>query len=71
MVQYLIPYTVDLVLNILLNTFEESSDVEVIVHPQSGSSINIVTASDGLAGELWGKSGWIKRFSDERSSEEV
>lgn len=41
----------------------EENEFEVLVRDESGEKHDIVTTSDGLAGELFTKDGWVARFS--------
>ena len=51
----------------LLWATEQTKVVNVLVTTQGGD-VNVRKASDGLEGELWGKYGWIKKYSTKRAS---
>jgi len=64
-----IPRIVDTTLHHLLWTLEQESALNLSIETESDSFSNVCDASDGLSGELYGKRGWIARFSKERHEE--
>lgn len=62
----LVPKVVDTSLHTLLQSLEESNDIEITVKTDSGECVSIADASDGLAGELYSDKGWFARFSEKR-----
>jgi hypothetical protein len=61
----LLPKLVDSVLHHLLWTLEQSQELQVSVTIGDDRVDNINLISDGLSGEMYGKNGWIKKFSKE------
>jgi len=55
---------VDTTLHFLLSLVEESEQIDIVFHADSGETLNIKEISDGLAGELYTEDGWIARFSE-------
>jgi hypothetical protein len=62
----MIPRIVDTTLHHLLWTLEQQPNVRVSVELEGESVRSVREASDGLSGELYGRRGWIARFSGER-----
>lgn len=54
---------VDSVLHHLLSLLDEDESLELQVRPVSGAACSVKDESDGLAGELYGRRGWIAKFS--------
>lgn len=63
--QGLVPRIVDTTLHYLLAGLEEPSAIMLGVETTTGDVVKLRDASDGLAGELHGKNGWIAKFSKE------
>jgi glutamyl-tRNA reductase len=61
--QLLIRKVVDATLHNLLWTLEQEKSVSIAVQTSSVLVPSLREVSDGLAGELYGKRGWIVRFS--------
>ncbi|MGA3282913.1 MAG: epimerase [Verrucomicrobiota bacterium] len=60
----LIPLIVDTTLHHLLFTAEQERSLQLIIdNPGESAAHNLRDISDGLSGELYGKHGWIARFS--------
>lgn len=66
----LIPKVVDTTLHYLLWTFEQEGNVDISVVTNKGSVNTLSQESDGLAGELYGRNGWIKKYSHQRDYNE-
>jgi hypothetical protein len=66
--QTIIPIAVDFTINNFINLFEES-DLYDISYQSNNGWMSVSKLSDGLSGELFGKRGWIKRFSKQRYTE--
>lgn len=54
---------VDTVLHQLLFAIEQNEDIDVSVTIEDSTYNKISDISDGLAGELYGESGWIAKYS--------
>lgn len=65
----LIPEIIDSTLFYLFNMLDDEDDLKLYFTSRNGITIVLNEASDGLAGELFNKDGWINRFSTERSFE--
>jgi hypothetical protein len=61
--QVVLPAVVDSCLYNLLTTIEASNSLKVTFKSQAGETIEPAKQSDGLAGELYGRRGWISTFS--------
>ena len=61
----LLPQIVDTVLHHLLWTLEQSEDITVAVRTAKEQADSIKDLSDGLSGELYGRQGWIAKYSKE------
>jgi hypothetical protein len=60
-----VPLIVDAALHHLLFTAEQERGLQLIMNnPEGGVAQNLREISDGLSGELYGKHGWIARFSE-------
>ena len=57
------PMLVDKVLHNLLFLIDTSSEIKLSYKCNDGKFVDLADESDGLAGELPTKDGWIKRFS--------
>ena len=68
-VQQMIPKIVDTTLHYLLWMLEQERDLNLSVQVEGKWVTNLPDLSDGLSGELYGKRGWIARFSKERHEE--
>lgn len=69
-VQNVLSHVVDDVIHSTLWMLEQNEDkLELAVRDVTGSPRNLVSASDGLAGELYSEDGWIARFSGHPLSE--
>lgn len=64
MIEKIIPQVVDLCIHNILCMIEDNSKIDVRIDDESVDEI-----SDGLAGELYTKDGWIHRFSKQRYEE--
>ena len=62
-IKYISRKSIDTAIHFLLSALDESGNVRVIVVGEDGGLIDMARVSDGLAGELYGKNGWIARFS--------
>lgn len=65
LIQRLIPKIVDTTIHNLLSTIEREENIYIVID-SNGNTENLSEESDGLAGELYGKRGWIKKFSSQR-----
>ena len=63
LVHELIPKVVDTTMHHMMWTFERHEDIDLGVQLPTGYVKSLRDESDGLAGELYGGSGWIARFS--------
>lgn len=70
-VSKVIPKLVDSALHQLLQTVEEERAIRVSIGDDKSTAVSLREASDGLAGELYGRRGWIARFSQQRHGETV
>lgn len=68
-VRALVPQIVDSTLHHLLWTLDQDKSIVVGIRTPSGLAPDISNLSDGLPGELYGKSGWINRFSNKPAPE--
>jgi hypothetical protein len=59
----LISAVTDTCLHNFLWLLEQNPEIILSVTTKQSSSQNLAEESDGLAGELYGEKGWIKRFS--------
>lgn len=64
------PQIVDTVLSTMLSAFESEDGIAISVNLKGVSVSNISEVSDGLAGELYGKRGWIAAYSKKPHEEE-
>jgi len=62
----IIPQVVDTTLHHLLWTFDQFDNLKLLLLDKDGTTCDVKESSDGLPGELYGDSGWIKRFSKKR-----
>jgi hypothetical protein len=60
---YLAIDIVDSVLHNLLFGFEQAENIKISVETEAGPIDDLKAASDGLAGELYDRDGWINKFS--------
>jgi hypothetical protein len=58
----LLPEVVDTVLHFLLWMIEHEKEIQLGLRVNDKTYANLREISDGLAGELYGQRGWIKRF---------
>jgi hypothetical protein len=65
----LIPRIVDTTLHHLLWTLEQERSLNLAVDAEGAVVSSVREASDGLSGELYGRRGWIVRYSGERHEE--
>jgi hypothetical protein len=63
--QAVVPKVVDTTLHYLLAGLEQPSNIMLGVQSPAGDVVSLRQVSDGLAGELYSKEGWIARFSKE------
>jgi hypothetical protein len=68
-VEGLIPRIVDSTLYQLLQLVADDERLSLSVQSHGGSLTDVREVSDGLGGELFGRNGWIARFSKERNEE--
>lgn len=64
LISFLVPIIGDTTLNQLLWTIEQEDLIEITVKDDEQRVVNINEISDGLAGEMYTKDGWISRFSN-------
>ena len=67
-VNWLVPDIADTVLHHLLWTLEQTECVQIGISLENQDVKDLKQVSDGLAGELYSKEGWIARFSKEPST---
>lgn len=54
---------IDRMLHKFLFLFEESKEFTIAIKNASSPNVDLVKESDGISGELFGKRGWISKFS--------
>ncbi|GJM27033.1 MAG: hypothetical protein DHS20C16_34480 [Phycisphaerae bacterium] len=59
----MIPKIVDTALHHMMCTLETHEDIDLHIQSPKGGVENLRESSDGLAGELYGDTGWIAKFS--------
>ena len=60
------PFIVDTVIAHALDFFQDDRRGQIVVKTEDQSEVNISEVSDGLAGELYGDDGWVKKYSQQR-----
>jgi len=66
---FMIPIIVDLTIAHFLELIEYEVDLDLVVETSEGNK-SLKEMSDGLSGEIYSDSGWIKRFSEYRTYED-
>jgi hypothetical protein len=64
----LMPLAVDMTLQFFLSFIEQTGGLDLVIN-QTGDALSLKKLSAGLSDELHQKSGWIARFSQQRSYE--
>jgi hypothetical protein len=59
----LVPAVVDYTITNLLTTLDEDPTLRLQVQAEGATTPDLAADSDGLAGEPYGRTGWIARFS--------
>ncbi|WP_426450650.1 epimerase [Paenibacillus sp. S-38] len=67
LIQRLIPKIVDTTIHYMLSTIEQEDTIDISIDGEFNATEKLSLESDGLAGELYGKNGWIRKFSSQRT----
>lgn len=68
-ISVVLPGIVDTVLHNVLFLVESEERIKLTISTDDDESVSLAEISDGLAGELPSKNGWIAKFSSERHQE--
>jgi hypothetical protein len=69
-VRELVPMIIDTAIHYFLDLLDSDLDIDVSLKTPDGVRKGLRGSSDGLAGELYGSSGWIERFGQDRGSKD-